>query len=484
MAALLMVTSALVGCGQRAPVAAAAPLSPHEIAWFKGTMEQAIGAAQQQNRPLLVYWGAVWCPYCQALKKTVFTRADFIEKSKLFIPVYLDGDLPGAQAWGQKLKVTAYPTMLILRPDQTEISRLSGGMDLSLYALLIDDAIHDLRPIQAVLGSSHTRAECHRLSYYNWEPDALPEMNAAKLASALSDAAASCSGTDRVRLEVLALGFALHSKPVPADLTDRVNSLYARLGEPDSMRGATDLLSGLDDSLFAAVMEMKPDFALQFRDRYVARLMDAADRGDLAEADRLVALASALDATKSLSPDHAVPAAMQASARTRVEMALVPDQYPNARGDIVNAAGIVYDVLGDEEAAYLMYTRELPYTATPYYYMSHLGAIAEKRGQQKRALDWYAQAYAVSHGSATRVRWGSSYVRALIRLSPDDAAGIRTAALGLAADIGTAEAAQGRALGAVDRVQKALEQWATTPERRAVRDEVLAKLPSAVKSRS
>src|SRR5579863_3069510 len=144
-------------CGQRAPVAAVAP---HEIVWFKGTMEQAIGAAQQQNRPLLVFWGAAWCPYCQALKKTVFTRADFIEKSKLFIPVYLDGDLPGAQAWGEKLKVTAYPTVLILRPDQTEISRLSGGMDLSLYALLIDDAIHDLRPIQAVLGSSHNSEDC------------------------------------------------------------------------------------------------------------------------------------------------------------------------------------------------------------------------------------------------------------------------------------------------------------------------------------
>src|ERR1700692_4965629 len=97
VAAVLMVTSALlVACGQRAPVAAVAP---HEIVWFKGTMEQAIAAAQQRNRPLLVYWGAVWCPYCQALKKTVFTRADFIEKSNLFIPVYLDGDLPGAQAW-------------------------------------------------------------------------------------------------------------------------------------------------------------------------------------------------------------------------------------------------------------------------------------------------------------------------------------------------------------------------------------------------
>jgi hypothetical protein len=53
MAPVLMVMCALlVACSQRAPVAAVAP---HEIAWFKGTMEQAIGAAQQRNRPLLAF---------------------------------------------------------------------------------------------------------------------------------------------------------------------------------------------------------------------------------------------------------------------------------------------------------------------------------------------------------------------------------------------------------------------------------------------
>jgi len=52
---------------------------------------------------------------------------------------------------------------------------------------------------------------------------------------------------------------------------------------------------------------------LQFRDRYVARLMDAADKGDLAEADRLLALAGALDATKSLSADHTIPVAAKTS---------------------------------------------------------------------------------------------------------------------------------------------------------------------------
>jgi hypothetical protein len=481
-AALLVLVASmlLVACSQRAPVAAVAAVKPNQIAWFNGSMEQALEAAQQQNKPLLVYWGAVWCPYCQALKNTVFARADFIEKSKLFVPVYLDGDLPGAQTWGQKLKVAGYPTVLMLRPDQTEISRLSGGMDLSLYALLLDDAIRDERPIQAVLAGDHNSEGCHRLSYYAWDPDALTGMDAAKLTTALTGAAASCWGTDRVRLEVLALGFALQITPAPADLKERVSSLYARLDEPDLMRGATDLLGGIDDSLFAVVMKMTPDVAVQFRDRYVARLMEAADRRDRAEADRLLALAGALDATKSLTIAHAIPASMQASAHTRVQAALEGDGDKYARGDIVNAAGIVYGVLGDDDAAYQLYTRELPNTATPYYYMSHLGAIAEKRGQQKRALDWYAEAYAVSHGPATRVRWGSSYMRALIRLTPEDVAGIRAAALGVAAEVGSTEGAQGRTRDAFAKVRTVLEQWATTPQRKAVLTEVVAHLPAGV----
>ena len=66
------------------------------IAWFKGDVDAAFKSARAANKPVLLYWGAQWCPPCKQLKSAVFSRPDFIEKSKLFVAVYLDGDLPDA----------------------------------------------------------------------------------------------------------------------------------------------------------------------------------------------------------------------------------------------------------------------------------------------------------------------------------------------------------------------------------------------------
>jgi tetratricopeptide (TPR) repeat protein len=469
---ILAALSALGGCGERA----SAPSKLPEIAWFKGSMEQALAAATVQNKPLLVYWGAAWCPYCQTLKKTVFTRADFVEKTELFIPVYLDGDLPGAQAWGHTFKVTGYPTVLVLRPDHSEVARLSGGMDLSMYASLLDQALRDERPIQEVLTGAHGAEDCHRLAFYGWDADALG-MDPTGLAAALKTSAARCHGTDQVRLELLALNMVLQSKASPATLKEPILSLFERLASAPSLHGSTDLLTGFDDSLYAAVNEQGPAFANKFRERYVARMREASDNPQLADSDRLIELASALEATQALSPDHAIPSALQEQARARVQTALAAQGDRFARNDIVNAAAIVYEALGDTEAAVQMYERELPNTRTPYYYMSHLAALAEKRGQRAEAIVWYAKAYEASQGPMTRVRWGSAYVRAMMRLIPDDVARIRVTALKVGAEMRAPDATAGHSGRVVDQLRKATERWATTPERRAVLTELVAHLP-------
>ena len=117
------------------------------IAWFDGDVDAAFAAAMASNKPVLLYWGAKWCPPCKQLKSAVFSRPDFIEKSKLFVPVYLDGDLPDAQKWGDVFRVMGYPTVVVLKPDRTEITRIAGNMDLSLYAGVLDNALGDVRPV-------------------------------------------------------------------------------------------------------------------------------------------------------------------------------------------------------------------------------------------------------------------------------------------------------------------------------------------------
>jgi hypothetical protein len=48
---------------------------------------------------------------------------------------------------------SGYPTVVVLRADQREITRLSGGIDLSLYADLLDAALGDVEPMSDVLAT-------------------------------------------------------------------------------------------------------------------------------------------------------------------------------------------------------------------------------------------------------------------------------------------------------------------------------------------
>jgi thiol-disulfide isomerase/thioredoxin len=175
------------------------------IAWFNGNVDEAFASAKASNKPVLLYWGAQWCPPCKQLKSAVFNRPDFIEKSKLFVAVYLDGDLPDAQKWGDEFRVTGYPTVVVFKPDRTEITRIAGNMDLSLYAGVLDNVLGDVRPVKdvielAVKGDAPLAADdCRRLAYHAFglEDDGI--FPAAKLQTRLRERSAYLSGRPDAR---------------------------------------------------------------------------------------------------------------------------------------------------------------------------------------------------------------------------------------------------------------------------------------------
>ena len=123
------------------------------IEWFDGDVDAAFARAKAEGKPVFLYWGAEWCPPCHELKASVFSRADFQQKAKLFVPVYLDGDTAGAQKWGDVFHVSGYPTVVILDADRRELTRMSGGMDLSQYAESLDLVLGDVRPVTDTLAS-------------------------------------------------------------------------------------------------------------------------------------------------------------------------------------------------------------------------------------------------------------------------------------------------------------------------------------------
>ena len=133
-------------------------------------------SAKAANKPVFLYWGAEWCPPCAQIKSTIFSKREFQERSRLFVPVYLDGDTPSAQKYGERFGVVGYPTMILFRPDGTEITRLPGGVDVARYATVLDVALADARPVAEILAAARSGGavsdnDWRLLAYYSWGTD-------------------------------------------------------------------------------------------------------------------------------------------------------------------------------------------------------------------------------------------------------------------------------------------------------------------------
>ena len=99
---------------------------PSSGPWFQGTVEQAFAKAKSEHKPVFLYWGAVWCPPCNEIKAQVFSKPRFAELAQQAVPVYLDGDQDQSQVWGDKFRVSGYPTLLLLTKIFQTMSALTG----------------------------------------------------------------------------------------------------------------------------------------------------------------------------------------------------------------------------------------------------------------------------------------------------------------------------------------------------------------------
>ena len=130
------------------------PASPGAQADQRRRRRRRLRAAQAENKPVFVYWGAKWCPPCNQVKATLFNRQDFIERSRAFVPVYVDGDSPGAQKLGARFKVSGYPTMVLFNPQGQELTRLPGEVDPGRYTQVLTLGMNAQRPVKAVLADA------------------------------------------------------------------------------------------------------------------------------------------------------------------------------------------------------------------------------------------------------------------------------------------------------------------------------------------
>ena len=275
-----------------APLATAAIDMPPGIAWQAAAQDSDIEAAfklaKSENKPVLLYWGAKWCPPCNQLKATLFNRADFIEQTRAVVPVQIDGDLPGAQQLGARFKVRGYPTLILFNPAGQELTRLPGEADAQQVVKLLQLGLAGGRPIQAVLkdaqaGKALKPAEWQLLSYYSWDTDQdmlVKSSERGALLQQLSQAkGVPVDARTRLQLKALAAG----AKPLPGDAA----LLDAVLQDPRRSRTHLDVISGSADELVKALHPTASPARAQLLARYEATLRAQQADVKLSRADRI-----------------------------------------------------------------------------------------------------------------------------------------------------------------------------------------------------
>jgi thioredoxin-related protein len=460
---------------QPASAASSAAAKPDTagIAWREAAndadVDAAFAQARAENKPVFLYWGAQWCPPCNQVKATLFNRVDFIERSRAFVPVYIDGDAPGAQKLGARFKVRGYPTMVLFTPAGGELTRLPGEVDPAQYHQVLTLGMNAQRPVKAVLadarrgGAGLTPADWRLLAFHSWETDE-QQMPKESVAPMLRQLAAACPPepaeiATRLLLKSIAAGDA-KSPPIDAAARQR---LFEVLADERAARLQADVLMNDPTAIVKAASAAKTAERRRLLDVFDAALRRLVGDATLSRADRINALYGRVELARIDVPKDAVaklPEALLAEVRDQAARAdhEVTDGYerevviPNAAG-VLERAGLL-----DESDALLQ--ANLARSRSPYYLMLQLSANARQRGDKAGAIGWSHDAFEKSEGPATRLQWGAGYVATLVDLAPADEARIE-AAVGRLFDEAAAQpnAFYERSARSLQRVGAKLQAW-------------------------
>jgi thioredoxin-like negative regulator of GroEL len=479
----------LSGCSERrgaAAAASAASPAASGIAWRHVASDDEVNAAFAQAardyKPLLLYWGATWCPPCNQLKATLFNRQDVIERSRAFVPVYVDGDRPGAQKLGERFKVSAYPTLVLFNPQGVELTRLPGEVDASQYVQLLTLGMNAQRPVKAVLadalagGAAAAKLgpnDWKLLAFYAWEVDQQQVLPAAQWPAALTRLAehvppALDDTAARLLLQAAAANGALPTVPPPNAFWR--NEVQDLLTDKAATRAQMDVLTNsADDIVRALTLPARPERRELVADYGAAMTQLVADT-TLSRADRLTAMIARvqlvlLDAPKGFTPPWQLQdEARKLAARFDRE---ISDGYE--RQAVIPTAAYLLERVQLPDDANALLQANLTKTHSPYYLMSALSGNAKRRGDKNEALSWSQRAFDTSQGTATRLQWGASLVGTLIELTPHDEARIEKTVATLFDEASNQPGVfYERGARSLQRVGSSLQAWAKSPTRAAV----------------
>lgn len=387
----------------------------------------AFELARAAGRPLLLYWGAAWCPPCNRIKSVVFSRPDFIALAGSFVALAIDGDSPGAQQLAEQFKLRSYPTLVVFRPDGSEVTRLPCELGGNRFVQILELALNARFTVAESLSVALSREralsddEWRLLSFYSWDTDERQLLKNLDFAAIVASLTRACALPDaRLRLEWLGLHAAAMAGETGIDQAAAIERLDTTLVDEHAVCLQLDIVIGYGFDLVRFLTAPASDA----RARLIAvwsHALEGLEADDtISIADRLGALRARVRLTRLGAPDPQ----LAALAGERVAAALALADSPELRHSLVNTgAGVLSDAGLLNEAQQLL-TAELAQSHAAFYFMHGLASLAKRCGEPGAALDWYEQAWHGAAGPATRLQWGATWLLALLDLAPRDAARI------------------------------------------------------------
>lgn len=446
-------------------------LTPSKINWFEGQVEDAFKQAEETNTPLFLYWGAVWCPPCEEIKQTVFKSIDFIAQSRLFIPVFLNGDSQRAQTWGEHFAVRGYPTMIVFNPDGEEITRIPGGIDISQYNRVLARSLDSMRPTAELLALALTRGttrliaqDYSQIAFYSWWQKNLPDnvsVSAATLAKLALQAEEKGNQTaaDRLQLQSLITGYE-NEQSLSQDASNFLRDyLSALLSDRNRVLANLDLLMFWSEEILSVIAEPGVERS-QMVMRWVAGMKSVRYDSRLSHAEQAGTWYPELYFYWMDNPEaETLEPADLSDLLTHIDR-LDKVTHDTARQTYINRAYQVLLAARLPSRAKYMLESEIQKSHQPYYFMSSLAQLERDQGNYPAAVAWLQRAYQTSTGQATRFQWGVEYVIGVMAMQPEQVADIEAGLDSLLVNLQQPQDVfAGRNLKRLHALLDAIDQW-------------------------
>ncbi len=394
------------------------------IDWHQGGADSAFALAAASGRPLFLYWGASWCPPCNRVRATIFNRPDFLALAPSFVALHIDGDSDGAQQMAERFRVRSYPTMIVYRPDGTEITRLPCELDGERFVQILKVALGARRTVAESLSAALSRErtladdEWRLLSFYSWDTDEQQVLKSLDFAATLASMTRTCILPDALlRLQWHTLHAAAMSGKGGIDQRKAILQLEEILADGPAVRAQMDIVTNHAVDLVRFLTVPQSPARVRLAQAWAQALEKLEGDGSLNLADQLAALRTRVRMSRLGQAIEGI----EDSARARVAEAVAAVNEPAMRHQVINtAAGVLSDagLLGEAEQ---LLQDELARSHSPFYFMHNLAAIAKKRGDPELAVRWYEKAWDSATGPATRLQWGAAYLQGLVDFAPHEA---------------------------------------------------------------